>query len=99
MSDHIPMFKSDFKILSLTWTGNELGLNILPQDVRLKTSQDDDYRWKIVKGRGFEPQLLRCHLSKLSSGTYLRLCRAIGDSIEVVPFDGQYASGQVCAEI
>ncbi|KAH7115492.1 hypothetical protein B0J13DRAFT_653900 [Dactylonectria estremocensis] len=56
---------------------DSLDLTIDPADVRLIPSDEDPYRWK----RGSEKEyLFEKHLSKLSVGPLMELCKGVGSS-------------------
>lgn len=67
-------FNNEFKDVTL-------GLSIEPAQVRLITSKDDPYCWKILPGK---EHLFQKQLSKHSIGAYMELFREVGASFEAV---------------
>lgn len=61
--------------------GSELGLNIKPEDVRLKPCGEDGYRWVVLRR---SERLFETALSKHSIGAYKELCREVGISFKAV---------------
>lgn len=62
--------------------GEALNIVINPINIRLIPAEDDPYRWQ------FEPEksyLFAKHLSKLSVGPLMELCREVGASFYAVP--------------
>ncbi|KAF2181264.1 hypothetical protein K469DRAFT_590073 [Zopfia rhizophila CBS 207.26] len=59
-----------------------LGIKMDPEKVRLITNPDDPYVWHILPGR---EHLFSKHMSKLSTGAYIQLCRELGSGFEAVP--------------
>jgi len=59
-----------------------LKLSIDPAQVRLKTTTEDQYRWKILPGK---EHLFQKQMSKHSIGAYMELFREVGKSFEAVP--------------
>ncbi|KAH7228906.1 hypothetical protein BKA60DRAFT_532811 [Fusarium oxysporum] len=60
---------------------NSLSLDIAPADVRLKPSEEDPYRWQRSEDKEY---LFEKHLSKLSVGPLMELCRGIGIHFKAV---------------
>ncbi|KAF4997710.1 hypothetical protein FDECE_12017 [Fusarium decemcellulare] len=58
-----------------------LGLKIDPADVRLIPSEEDPYRWKRTSQK---EHLFEKHLSKLSVGPLMELCREVGISFYAI---------------
>ena len=58
-----------------------LGLAIEPAQVRLITTSDDPYSWKILPGKEY---LFKKQMSKHSIGAYMELFREVGVSFEAV---------------
>jgi hypothetical protein len=58
-----------------------LGLSVEPAQVRLITTKDDLYSWKILPGK---EHLFEKQLSKHSIGAYMELFREVGVSFEAV---------------
>src|SRR6516162_538187 len=63
--------------------------------VRLITSADDPYIWKVLPGK---EHLFKKHLSKHSIGAYMELCREVGVSFEAVPASKPNKCSQVEAQ-
>lgn len=65
-----------------------LGISVLPSDVRLIPNGEDPYRWKILPGK---EHLFEKHMSKQSKGIYMELWREVGVSFEaVLPTNGEH---------
>ena len=60
----------------------QLGITVLPDQVRLQPRVDDGYMWIRQPER---EHLFAKQLSKHSVGAYMELCREVGSSIEAVP--------------
>ncbi|KAG4258500.1 hypothetical protein FPRO03_03454 [Fusarium proliferatum] len=60
---------------------DSLNLEIDPANVRLKPSEEDLYRWQPSSGK---EHLFEKHLSKLSVGPLMELCKGIGTSFKAV---------------
>ncbi|KAH7124920.1 hypothetical protein B0J13DRAFT_611936 [Dactylonectria estremocensis] len=58
-----------------------LDLTIDPADVRLIPSEEDPYRWKWSSEKEY---LFEKHLSKLSVGPLMELCKGVGTSFQAV---------------
>jgi hypothetical protein len=58
-----------------------LGMVVEPAQVRLITTADDLYSWKVLPGK---EHLFEKQLSKHSIGAYMELFRDVGDSFEAV---------------
>ncbi|KFY16750.1 hypothetical protein V491_05238 [Pseudogymnoascus sp. VKM F-3775] len=73
-------------VLSHDTLRTQLGLTILPADVKLITKPEDVYQWSIltpVKALLFNKQL-----SKHSTGAYIDLCNGVGVHFKAVPGKG-----------
>ena len=73
-----------FKLLNDA--GNKLGIVVKPGDVRLITTCDDLYTWRVVSGKEhlFKRDILKKHMSQHSIGAYRHLYNAVGHSVEAV---------------
>ena len=71
---------------ALICEGTKLGITVKPEDVRLITTSEDRYAWRVLpeKEHLFRKDILRKHISKHSIEAYRHLCRAIGNSLEAV---------------
>lgn len=58
-----------------------LGIEVDPGNIRLIPSSDDPYRWDPLPGKEY---LFEKHLSKLSIGPLMELCREVGTSFRAV---------------
>ncbi|WQF89382.1 hypothetical protein CDEST_14396 [Colletotrichum destructivum] len=58
-----------------------LGLEINPQQVRLLPHEDDLYTWDVSENKR---HLFKKHLSKLSTGPLMELCREVGLSFRAI---------------
>jgi hypothetical protein len=65
---------------------DNLALVVEPAQVRLITTSDDQYSWKVLPGK---EHLFRKQLSKHSTGAYMELFREVGASFEAVPATGE----------
>ncbi len=76
----------------------KLGISVEPIEVRLITSADDPYDWRILPEK---EHLFRKHLSKHSIGAYRELCREVGILFEAVlaPESSSAAEGKVLEDI
>ena len=74
----------DYKLLNDA--GNKLGIAVEPEDVRLITTCDDLYTWRVVSGKEhlFKREILKKHISQHSIGAYRHLYNAVGQSLEAV---------------
>ncbi len=59
----------------------KLGILVKPAEVRLITSTDDPYNWRILPEKQY---LFKKYLSKYSIGVYRELCREVGILFEAV---------------
>lgn len=64
---------------------SQLGIAIFPSEVRLITSIDDPYQWRIFTTDKIA--LFQKQLSKHSTGAYIELCDGIGRHFKAVPAD------------
>ncbi|KAK2757193.1 hypothetical protein FQN54_004707 [Arachnomyces sp. PD_36] len=56
---------------------DELGITVSPEEIRLKSTSDDGYRWKVKKpGKRLEA-LFTKHLSEHSTRAYMQLCEEV----------------------
>ena len=75
----------------------KVGISVEPAEVRLITSADDPYNWRILSEKQY---LFKKHLSKHSIGAYRELCREVGRSFEAVlaPKPSNAAEGKLLEE-
>ncbi len=75
----------------------KLGISVEPAEVRLITSADDPYNWRILPEKQY---LFKKHLSKHSIGAYRELCQEVGISFEAVlaPESSNAAEGKLPEE-
>ena len=62
-------------------TERTLGIRVDPAQVRILPKSQPGYTWKVLPET---EHLFTKHLSKLSVGTYMKLCREVGESFEAV---------------
>jgi hypothetical protein len=72
-----------------------VGILVEPAQVRLITTPDDSYSWKVLPGK---EHLFEKHLSKHSTGAYMELFREVGTSFEAVSATGKTANKQTGSE-
>lgn len=70
----------------LTYLDDTLGLKIHPPDVRLIPNATDPYSWGPIPGKEtmFKDILFAKHLSKLSIGPLMELCRGVGKTFRAI---------------
>ncbi|KFY49229.1 hypothetical protein V495_00652 [Pseudogymnoascus sp. VKM F-4514 (FW-929)] len=71
---------------------SQLGLDILPIDVKLITKPEDLYKWSISTAG--KATLFNKQLSKHSTGAYIDLCNGVGVHFKAVPGEGAADYGQ-----
>ncbi|KFY99337.1 hypothetical protein V500_01396 [Pseudogymnoascus sp. VKM F-4518 (FW-2643)] len=71
---------------------SQLGLAILPTDVKLITKPEDLYQWSILTAR--KATLFNKQLSKDSTGAYINLCNGVGVHFKAVLAEGDADYGQ-----
>ena len=64
------------------WPDSQLGLAILPIDVKLITKPEDLYQWSILTAG--KAALFNKQLSKHSTGAYIDLCNGVGVHFKAV---------------
>ncbi|KFY67700.1 hypothetical protein V497_00256 [Pseudogymnoascus sp. VKM F-4516 (FW-969)] len=88
---HHPVIHLNFLLQSAT-THSQLGLAILPIDVKLITKPEDLYQWSISTAG--KAALFNRQLSKHSTGAYIDLCNGVGVHFKAVPGEGAADYGQ-----
>jgi hypothetical protein len=71
---------------SLLGIGEQLGIQLKPEQVRLKSTEELQYVWKIDDPL-LEPVFDK-HLSKHSVRVYMQLSREVGQSFHAVRYEG-----------
>ena len=77
--------------------GTRLGILVKPEDVRLLTSPDDLYTWRVLPefDHPATHNIFEKQLSKHSISAYRHLYREIGQSIEAVLADKDAQHGHI----
>ena len=86
MAEHICKVRQMLKHKLLSDTGNKLGIVVKPEEVRLITTADDLYTWRVVPSKEhlFRRDILKRHMSQHSIRAYRQLLNAVGQSLEAV---------------